>query len=73
MFYTYYFNFFVKVTPMSVIKCIVCVASLVLTLLLFSNDLLAAQSPASMYKQLTLTHPYMYHNHRTDHGKSWEV
>ena len=48
-----------------IIKCIVCVASLVVALLLFSDDLLAFQLPAAMYKQLTLNHPYMYHNRRT--------
>lgn len=50
---------------MGIIKCIVCVASLVVALLLFSDNLLAVRLlPASMYKRLTQTYPYMYHNHR---------
>ena len=55
---------------MSVIKWIVCVTSFVMALLLFSDDLLAVQLPAAVYKQLIPTHQYVYHKHRTgaDHS-----
>lgn len=58
---------------MSVIKSIVCVTSFVMALLLFSDDLLAIQLPAAVYKQLIPTHQYVYHKHRTGADQSVKV